>query len=196
MRRGEELLGRARNIRALVLDVDGVLTDAGLYYGPRGEALKRFSARDGFAIKLAQREGIGIAILSGRIAPPLRARLADLGIAETMVVQGSRDKRGDLLVLARKLGVPVEHVAFMGDDLGDLPALAVAGLAACPADAVAEVRQRCQLVTEASSGRGAVRELIELLLEARGRWDDIVAAWARGESGSASATTAVRRKTK
>jgi 3-deoxy-D-manno-octulosonate 8-phosphate phosphatase (KDO 8-P phosphatase) len=99
----KELLERARVVRAIVLDVDGVLTDASLFYGPRGEALKRFSARDGFAIKTAQHEGLEVAILSGRVAPPLRARIVDLGIVPGLVVQGSRDKRGDITRLAQRI---------------------------------------------------------------------------------------------
>jgi 3-deoxy-D-manno-octulosonate 8-phosphate phosphatase (KDO 8-P phosphatase) len=176
-----ELGERARRVRAVVLDVDGVLTDASLYYGARGESLKRFSARDGFAIKLAQVEGITIAILSGRLAPPLRSRLADLGIDSALVIQGSRDKASDLGRLAAAMGLAFEELAFMGDDLPDLPALASAGLAACPADAVPEVKQRCHFIAPAPGGNGAVRALVELVLRARGRWDDIVGAWGRGE---------------
>ena len=89
---GTELLARARSIRAVVLDVDGVLTDSSLYYGPKGEALKRFSAR-GTAMATAKNEGLWIAILSGRVAPPLKARLADLGVLPGLVIEGSRDER-------------------------------------------------------------------------------------------------------
>jgi 3-deoxy-D-manno-octulosonate 8-phosphate phosphatase (KDO 8-P phosphatase) len=176
----EQLSERARRVRAVVLDVDGVLTDAGLYYSARGESLKRFSARDGFAIKVAQREGIQVAVLTGRVSAPMRARARDLGIDEGLVIQGSRQKAGDLALLADRLGVPPDGIAFMGDDLPDLPALAAAGLAACPADAVPEVRARCHLVCAARSGNGAVRELVEVLLAARGRWEQIVAEWAAG----------------
>ena len=171
---------RAKQVRMIVLDVDGVLTDASLYYGAEGEALKRFSARDGFAIKLAQSQGIHVAILSGRLAPPLQARLKDLGICDQRVIQGSRDKGRDIELLAEREGVPLEHIAFMGDDLPDLPALARVGVSACPADAAPEVRERCRLVTGAAGGQGAVRELIETLLKARGEWDEIVAKWAGG----------------
>jgi len=171
-----EVQARARRVRAIVLDVDGVLTDAGLYYGARGETLKRYSARDGFAIKLAQAEGLEVAILSGRVSPPLRARLADLGIDARLVVQGSRDKGADLEALCERLGVSCGQAAYMGDDLPDLPALARAGLAACPAGAAVEVRRACHLVCTAMGGGGAVRELVEVLLKAQGRWRAIVAA--------------------
>lgn len=172
---------RASKVRAIVLDVDGVLTDASLYYGPRGEAIKRFSARDGFAIKTAQSEGVAVAVLSGRLAPPLRARLADLGIPTELVIQGSRDKARDLRRLAARLRCGVDEICCLGDDLPDLPALALAGLAACPADAVVEVRSRCHYLCAAPGGAGAVREVVQLLLEVRGRWRELVGEWERGE---------------
>lgn len=174
----DELTARAQLVKAIVLDVDGVLTDATLIYNARGESLKRFSARDGFAIKTAMSEGIRLAILSGRLAPPVKARVVDLGIESRLVVQGSRDKRQDLDELARRLGLELGEIAFMGDDLPDLPALGRAGLAACPADAAPEVRARCQFVSSSPGGRGAVRDLIEFILRARGRWDAIVDTWA------------------
>jgi 3-deoxy-D-manno-octulosonate 8-phosphate phosphatase (KDO 8-P phosphatase) len=176
----QDLLTRARRVKAIVLDVDGVLTDASLYYGARGEVLKAFSARDGFAIRMATNEGIAVAILSGRLAGPVRPRLSDLGIPREMVIQGSRDKKADVSVLAARIGVPVAEIAFMGDDLPDLPALTVVGLAACPADAASEVRERCHFVAGSPGGHGAVRELVKLLLEARGRWSEVVESWAAG----------------
>ena len=177
-----ELLARAHAVDALVLDVDGVLTDASLFYGARGEALKAFSARDGFAIRLAITEGVPVAILSGRLAGPVKPRLADLGIPPDLTVQGSRDKGAGIAALAARLGVPLSAVAYMGDDLPDLPALTAVGLAACPADAADEVRERCHFVARCSGGHGAVRELVKLLLLARGRWPEIVAAWAAGSA--------------
>ncbi len=173
-------LDRARKVRAIALDVDGVLTDASLFYGTGGEALKRFSARDGFGIKLAAMEGIPVAILSGRMAPPLAARLADLGVPDRLVIQGSRDKGSDITRLARRLDLPATDIAFMGDDVPDLPALRAVGLAACPADAVPAVKNLCHFVSTAEGGRGAVRELVELILRGRDRWDALVDAWAEG----------------
>ena len=176
----EELLARARAVRAIVLDVDGVLTDASLFYGPRGEYLKAFSARDGFAVKLAQSEGIRVAILSGRLVAAVKARLADLGIPRTLTIQGSRDKKADLAVLAARLGMGLQELAYMGDDVPDLPALASAGLAACPADASEEARELAHIVCRAPGGHGAVRELVKLVLEARGRWAEVMGAWTAG----------------
>lgn len=176
----DDFIVRARAVRALVLDVDGVLTDASLVYGARGEWLKRFSARDGFAIKTAMQEGMSVAILSGRLAPPIKARITDLGIAPDHVIQGSRNKRTDITTLAGRLGLVLHEVAFMGDDLPDLPALTMVGLSACPADAAPEVQERCHFVAASPGGRGAVRDLIEAVLKARGRWTAIVEAWASG----------------
>ena len=181
----QDLLTRAMRVKALVLDVDGVLTDASLFYSARGESLKAFSARDGFAIRLAVTEGITVAILSGRLAGPVRPRLSDLGIPREFSVQGSRDKRADVIILADRIGVPVAEVAFMGDDLPDLPALTVVGLAACPADAASEVRERCHFVAGSPGGHGAVRELVKFLLDARGRWAEVVEGWVGGTADRA-----------
>jgi YrbI family 3-deoxy-D-manno-octulosonate 8-phosphate phosphatase len=178
----EDLLARARGVRAIVLDVDGVLTDASLFYGARGETLKAFSARDGFAIKLAQSEGIPVAILSGRLVAAVRARISDLGIPKELTIQGSRDKRADIATLADRLGLSLDQIAFMGDDVPDLPALACVGLAACPGDAAEEARDRAHLVCAAAGGRGAVRELIRVILESRGRWGELMEAWAAGSA--------------
>lgn len=176
----DEVLARARGVRAIVLDVDGVLTDSSLIYGPRGEYLKAFSARDGFAIKLAQSEGIPVAILSGRLAAAVKARLADLGIPRRLTVQGSRDKKADIGTLASRLGLGLHEIAYMGDDVPDLPALASAGLAACPADASEEAKALSHLVCTAPGGFGAVRELVKVVLEARGRWAEVVGSWSAG----------------
>jgi len=172
-----DVLTRARRVRAVVLDVDGVLTDGSLYYGTRGESLKRFAARDGFGIKAAQAQGLHVAVLSGRVAAPLASRLADLGVEPELVIQGSRDKSADLDRLAATLGLDPEEMAVVGDDIPDLPALRRAGLAACPADAVPEVRRVCHLVCRASGGNGAVREVIETVLRAQGRWASVLEVW-------------------
>jgi 3-deoxy-D-manno-octulosonate 8-phosphate phosphatase (KDO 8-P phosphatase) len=178
----EELLARARKVRAIVVDVDGVLTDGSLIYGPRGESTKVFSAPDGFATRIAQSEGIPVAVVSGRVLAAVKARLADLGIPKELTIQGSRDKKADLATLAARLGVGLDEVAFIGDDIPDLPALACVGLAACPADATDEARERCHYVCVARGGHGAVRELVKLVLHARGRWAGIVEAWGAGKA--------------
>ena len=167
-----ELEARARDIELLVLDVDGVLTDGGLYYGAEGEQLKRFDVKDGHGLVLAHLVGLRVAILTGRRSAIVEKRAAELWIDP--VLQGQRDKRTGLAQLLAQAKVPAERTAFAGDDLNDLPAMSQVRLAACPADAVGEVRERCHYVAQAPGGRGAVREILETILKAQGKWADAV----------------------
>ena len=164
-------------IRLLVLDVDGVLTDGVLMYGSEGEALKRFHVRDGLAIWLLHKVGVRVEILSGRTSGGVAARCRDLKIPDNLVIQGSRDKDADLDRIVAVAGVEDAEIAAMGDDLQDLPRLARAGFAACPADAVGEVQAMCAYVCRAPGGHGAVREVAELILKAQRRWLDEVGHW-------------------
>ena len=158
-----------RKIRLLVLDVDGTLTDGRLYYGQGGEAQKAFDVRDGHGLRLLSLySGVRLAVLTGRRADLVMARCAELSIAP--VVGSSRDKGKSLRELAALVGVPLEATAFMGDDVNDLPALRLAALAACPADAVPEVLRECAFISQKPGGRGAVRELCEALLAATVGW--------------------------
>ncbi|GAO02999.1 HAD family hydrolase [Anaeromyxobacter sp. PSR-1] len=159
-----ELLARAARVRLLLLDVDGVLTDGRLYYGPDGEALKVFDVKDGHGIVLL-REHVALGVVSGRPGKASEARLRELRFQH--LVFGERDKLAGYARLAH-LGVPDAEVAYMGDDVNDVPLLAKVGLAACPADARPEAKAVAHLVTAAPGGRGAVRELCDLLLRARG----------------------------
>jgi len=163
---------KAKEIRALVLDVDGVLSDGRITYDSAGRELKAFHVRDGAAIKWLQRFGIEVAIITGRTSGPVRVRARELGI--TTVIQGALDKLPPFEKFLKRKKLPASAVAFMGDDLFDLPILRRVGLSACPADAVKEVRAAVDLVTRACSGRGAVRELAELLLQARGHWPKLM----------------------
>jgi 3-deoxy-D-manno-octulosonate 8-phosphate phosphatase (KDO 8-P phosphatase) len=159
----KDLLARAARIRLVLLDVDGVLTDGRIWYGPEGEALKAFDVRDGHGIVLV-RAHVDFGVISGRPGKATEKRLEELRFKHAIF--GERDKLAGYARLAH-LGVPDEAVAYMGDDVNDVPLLARVGLAACPADAHPEVRRRVHLVTAAPGGRGAVRELCELLLRAR-----------------------------
>jgi 3-deoxy-D-manno-octulosonate 8-phosphate phosphatase (KDO 8-P phosphatase) len=158
----------AARIRLLVLDVDGVLTDGGLYYGPSGERTKRFHVQDGLGMVEARRAGLTLAVLSGRRSAAVARRLAELGVAH--VHQGVRDKRLVLTRLMARLGLDRKHVAMMGDDLNDLPPMRQAGLALAPQNAAREVREAAHWVSRRAGGEGAVREAIELLLGARRAW--------------------------
>lgn len=162
-------------LRLLVLDVDGVLTDGGLHYGPGEVEIKRFHTRDGLAVKAAPGAGLRVGILTARSSEAVARRAAELGV--DLVCQGSPDKKRDFRRLLTAAGVRAADCAFMGDDLPDLAAMGQAGYRIAPADAAAEVRAVADLVTEARGGRGAVREAIEALLKARGTWSGVVDAF-------------------
>lgn len=159
---------RARAIRLLVLDVDGVLTDGRLHYGPRGEEWKVFHVQDGLALASAQRAGLQVAVLSARVSVAVSQRMTDLGVRE--VHQGVANKAEFFATLIRRLGLTPAQVAYMGDDLPDLPLLAAAGLALAPGDAALEVREVAHWVARRSGGAGAVREAVEAILRARAAW--------------------------
>jgi 3-deoxy-D-manno-octulosonate 8-phosphate phosphatase (KDO 8-P phosphatase) len=168
---------RLNPIRMLILDVDGVLTDGSLYYSSEGEEIKRFSVRDGLAIRMLLDAGISVAIITGRSSKALAVRCSELGLDSELVIQGSRHKEADLVRLMEGLELTRPEIAVMGDDLPDLPILEMAGCSACPSDAVPEVIAACDVVCGAPGGRGAVRELAELLLKAQRRWQDGVGHW-------------------
>jgi 3-deoxy-D-manno-octulosonate 8-phosphate phosphatase (KDO 8-P phosphatase) len=155
-----------RRARALVLDVDGVLTDGRLYYGARGESLKVFHVRDGHGIKAVAKAGITIAIISGRKSAHVARRARDLGIKH--VFQGVTDKTVVLAKLAARLGLPLEQFVAVGDDTPDAPVLAAVGLGVAVADAHDDARAVAQLVTRNPGGHGAVREVCDWLIAARG----------------------------
>jgi 3-deoxy-D-manno-octulosonate 8-phosphate phosphatase (KDO 8-P phosphatase) len=152
-------------VRLLVLDVDGVLTDGRLYYGPRGETLKAFHVRDGFGIKQVGSAGIAVAILSGRRSAAVSSRARELGIRS--VTQGATDKLAALRKLAKARGVPLEHCACVGDDTPDAPILAAAGVGIAVADAHPDALAAAKLVTTRPGGQGAVREVCDWLIAAR-----------------------------
>lgn len=156
---------RLRRVRLVITDVDGVLTDGGLYYGPDGESLKRFSAQDGLGIVLLQKAGIRVAVLSGRDCPALRRRLADLEI--TLFRLGRVEKRAACEALLQEAGVTPQESLFLGDDLPDLDGFACCGLGIAVANARDRVRKAAHLVLNAHGGQGAFRELADKLLHAR-----------------------------
>ncbi len=150
-----------RHIRLVITDVDGVLTDGGLYYGPDGECLKRFHARDGLGVRLLQQAGIQVSVLSGRDCPALRRRLADLGIAEAVL--GQADKRTALSGIIERCGVVAEEVAFIGDDIPDMEVFGLCGVSVTVADAPEYVKARADLVLKCGGGQGAFREMVDIL---------------------------------
>ncbi|MDH3284845.1 MAG: HAD hydrolase family protein [Acidobacteriota bacterium] len=162
----EKRLGElAARIRLLMLDVDGVLTDGGLYYLEEGGFAVRFDIKDGLGLARAVREGILVALVSGRDTPQARRRAEELGILEIHL--GARDKVAVLEDILSRTGLGAEEACFVGDDLIDLPAMRRVGLPVAVADAVEEVREVAVHVTVRAGGRGAVREVVELLLSHR-----------------------------
>jgi 3-deoxy-D-manno-octulosonate 8-phosphate phosphatase (KDO 8-P phosphatase) len=159
---------RLRRLRLLVLDVDGVLTDGGLWTTETGEVLKRFDVRDGLGIRLLQQAGLEVAWLSGGKSGATEQRARYLGIRH--VLTGVRDKPVALAELQGQLGVSAAESAFVGDDLNDLAVRPAIGLLLCTADAVAPLRQRADWVLDRNGGDGAVRRLAEEILQARGEW--------------------------
>lgn len=163
-----ELLRRGQNIRVVFLDVDGVLTDGGLYFSDTGEALKRFNTLDGQGIKLLQQVGIDVAVITGRDSQALRLRLQALGIRHAHF--NTENKRPAAESVLKELGLDWPSAAAMGDDWPDLPVLQRVALSCSPANAHAEVKAVCHFQTQAIGGHGAVRELCDLLLQASGHY--------------------------
>ena len=159
------LLERAARTRLLVLDVDGVMTDGRLYYDGHGNEMKAFHVRDGYGIKAVLRHGCEVAVISGRRSAAVATRLKELGVKHAVL--GQDDKLPALQAMARELGISdLTEVACVGDDAPDLAMLAVVGFAAAPADAHPEVAAQVHWQTAAPGGRGAVREVCDLLLRA------------------------------
>jgi 3-deoxy-D-manno-octulosonate 8-phosphate phosphatase (KDO 8-P phosphatase) len=174
---GDELRQRAAAVEWILTDVDGVLTDGRLYFGPDGEAWKSFHVRDGLGIKLAQRAGLKVGLVSARGSAALDARASELGL--DALITRREDKGAAFAEFLAAERVEARCVAYAGDDLVDLPILLRCGLSFAPADAAPEVRERVDLTLSAPAGRGAVRELVEWLLRARGEWQKAVDGFLR-----------------
>jgi 3-deoxy-D-manno-octulosonate 8-phosphate phosphatase (KDO 8-P phosphatase) len=158
-----------QRLRLVVLDVDGTMTDGRLYYGKGGEMMKAFDVRDGHALRLLVTfASVRVAVLTGRRADLVERRCRELSIAP--VLGSSRQKGPALQKMCAQLGVPLDDTAYMGDDVNDLPALRIAGLSCAPADAAPEVLREVSWISKQPAGRGAVRDLCELILAARVGW--------------------------
>jgi 3-deoxy-D-manno-octulosonate 8-phosphate phosphatase (KDO 8-P phosphatase) len=168
----EALAARCRRLRLVLSDVDGVMTDGTVWLLPDGGEAKGFHIRDGLAIVLAHQAGLRTGILSGRSSEIVERRARELGMA--VVMQGIADKGAALRELLDSQGLTPQEVAYMGDDLNDLPVMTEVGLSAAPADAPFEVRAQAHMVTETRGGHGCLREFIEAILRSRGDWDALV----------------------
>jgi 3-deoxy-D-manno-octulosonate 8-phosphate phosphatase (KDO 8-P phosphatase) len=182
---------KARRVRLLGLDVDGVLTDNGVYIGPFGGErveLKRFDIQDGLGLILLRTANIPVVWVSGRSSEATALRAAELRVTELLQVPGPRKAAAFQEVLARH-GIDWDEVAFMGDDLADLPILRRVGLPIAVANAVGEVKQIAAYITQAQGGHGAVREVVEALLQARGEWPEILERYFASEKAEKAERT-------
>ncbi len=170
-----ELQARFAQVELLSLDVDGVLTDGRLYFTDAGMELKTFSSQDGHALKMLQEAGVPVAIITGRSSRLVTRRARELGIRR--VFQGARDKRVAFERLLADTGVAAQAVAHVGDDIPDLPVLRRAGLAIGVANQNPTLAEHVHYVTQAPGGRGAVREICELILRSQGRWERALARY-------------------
>jgi 3-deoxy-D-manno-octulosonate 8-phosphate phosphatase (KDO 8-P phosphatase) len=171
-----DLTDACRRVELILSDVDGVLTDGGIWYNNQGVELKAFHIRDGLGIKLWQRAGFRFGVLTARTSHIVKLRAGELGI--DIVRQGFEDKLPAAQEIIRDCRLTPEQVCYIGDDLTDLPVIRAVGLGAAVADAAAEVRAAAVYTTQLSGGRGAVRELIETILKAKSRWDDAIQRYA------------------
>lgn len=162
----QDVYNRARNIRAAIFDVDGVLTDGALYYTDTGEEMKAFSVHDGHGMRMLRESGVALAIISSRSSRSLEARARNLGVE--LLFQGAADKLAAFGELLGRCDIGAEACAYVGDDLVDLPVMKRCGLAVAVPDAPALVRRRAQYVTRARGGHGAAREFCEIILHAQG----------------------------
>lgn len=162
----QEIEQRAAATELLILDIDGVMTDGKLYIGPDGVEFKAVSVRDGHGIKMAQREGITVAVISGRPSPAMEHRLAELGVEHVFLAV--KDKQAVFNGLLEELGIRAEQAAFMGDDLPDLAVMQACGLGLAVADAAAEILAAADWISDQPGGAGAIRQAVEWMIRARG----------------------------
>ncbi|PKO83775.1 MAG: phenylphosphate carboxylase subunit delta [Betaproteobacteria bacterium HGW-Betaproteobacteria-11] len=171
----EKILARAAGLSLMGFDVDGVLTDGTLYYTAQGDAMKAFSSLDGHGLKLLQQAGIEVVIISGRASAALELRAMNLGIDG--LYMGIEDKRKAMADILHQRGMDFSAAGYMGDDIVDLPLLMACGFSATVADGHDEVVSRVDYTAQKVGGRGAVREVCELILRAQGKWDALLSAY-------------------
>jgi 3-deoxy-D-manno-octulosonate 8-phosphate phosphatase (KDO 8-P phosphatase) len=167
-----QIKDRCARIKLLLMDCDGVLTDGRIWLFESGEELKGFHTRDGLGIDLWHRAGFKSGIISGRRSSTVERRARELRMS--FICQGCGDKRQAYGETLAEAGLSSEEVAYLGDDLNDIALMTRSGLGVAVADAVSEARERAHYVTQAAGGQGAIREVVELILKAQGRWEDLV----------------------
>jgi 3-deoxy-D-manno-octulosonate 8-phosphate phosphatase (KDO 8-P phosphatase) len=165
----------AAKLRLMAFDVDGVMTDGSIYYTDEGTELKAFNALDGAGLKMLEKAGITVAIITGRKAPCVELRARNLGI--TRLFQGVHDKSACLTTILEELGLAADQAGYMGDDVMDLAVMGLCGFSAAPSNAHDSVLQRANLVTRKQGGHGAVREVCDFILSAQGKLEDVISPW-------------------
>jgi len=168
----QDILEKASRIKLVIFDVDGVLTDGSLFLSDDGQEYKAFNSKDGFGMRLLQDAGIDIGIITGRESTLVKLRMEELGI--TQVMQGRREKGPALDELMEITGLSIEQIAYVGDDVVDLPIMCRVGLSIAVQDARPIVKKHAHWITESPGGRGAGRDVCELILEAQDKWDGII----------------------
>ncbi|MEY3880923.1 MAG: 3-deoxy-manno-octulosonate-8-phosphatase KdsC [Pseudomonadota bacterium] len=171
----QQVLEKAKKLKLLILDVDGVLTDGRLFFDAEGNEYKSFHARDGHGIKLLRQTGVEVAVISGRKSKSVALRMKNLGIE--YVYQGHENKIAAFNELLEKTGINPDQVAHVGDDLLDLPIMVRVGLAIAVNDANFAVKQHANWCTDLPGGQGAVREVCDFIMQAQGRFDDVLNAY-------------------
>lgn len=169
------MIDRLKDIRLLLLDVDGVMTDGGIIYDGNGLETKVFNVKDGHGIKMLQRHGIEVGIITGRTSRVVDIRARELAIE--LVYQGALKKLDSYLDVKEKTGFTDSQIAYVGDDVIDVPVMRRVIFAAAPADGLVEARNAAHYVTTCAGGRGAVREVCDMILKGRGLWDEVVARY-------------------
>ncbi len=171
----QDILERARQIELVIFDVDGVMTDGSLFFGDDGQEYKAFNSFDGHGMRMLLEGGLQAAIITGRKSNVVKHRMQDLGV--TLIYQGYRDKRPAFATLLQEVGLKAEQVAYVGDDVVDLPIMTKVGFAIAVQNAHPYVKQHAHWITDRPGGRGAVRDVCELMLEARGELADKLASY-------------------
>lgn len=169
----EDLQNKAKAIKCIIFDVDGVLTDGSLFFDNQGQEYKAFNSKDGHGIRMILENGVEVAIITGRQSELLKHRAANLKLSPELIYQGYRDKRPALDDLIEKTGFSKDEIAYVGDDVIDLPVMSQVGLSIAVGDSHWFVKQQAHMTTEANGGRGAGREVCEFILAAQGKLDEL-----------------------
>ncbi len=173
----QDIHEKAKSIKLVIFDVDGVLTDGSLFIGDDGQEYKAFNSRDGHGMKMLQKNGVTIAIITGRTSQVVKHRMSDLGIKH--VYQGQLDKMIAFKHLCEELEIKSEHIAYVGDDVVDLPVMIQVGLAIAVQDAHSAIKNHAHWTTPSKGGCGAARDICEMIMQAQGTWEDELASYTK-----------------